>query len=70
MKSTHASELRGRDNGELNRQIADNLSRLTALNFQKVTGHLENSAQIRTLKQDIARIKTVLHERELESKKS
>jgi large subunit ribosomal protein L29 len=69
MKSTHASELRGRDNGELKRQVSENLSRLTALNFQKVTGHLENSAQIETLKRDIARIKTVLHERELESKK-
>ena len=67
MKSTHASELRGRDNGELKRQIAENLSRLTALSFQKVTGHLENSAQIRTLKRDIARIKTVLHEREMET---
>ena len=70
MKSTHASDLRGRDNTELKRQIADNHARLTALSFQKVTGHLENSAQIRTLKQDIARIKTVLHERELDIKKS
>ena len=70
MKSTHASDLRGRDNTELKRQIADNLARLTALSFQKVTGHLENSAQIRTLKQDIARMKTVLHERELNTKKS
>ena len=68
MKSTHASELRGRDNGELKTQIAENLSRLTALNFQKVTGHLENSAQIATLKKDIARINTVLRERELETK--
>jgi large subunit ribosomal protein L29 len=67
MKSTHASELRGRDNGELKRQIAENLSRLTALSFQKVTGHLENSAQIRTLKRDIARINTVLREREMET---
>ena len=68
MKSTHASELRGRDNAELKQQIGENLSRLTALNFQKVTGHLENSAQIRTLKRDIARINTVIRERELESK--
>jgi large subunit ribosomal protein L29 len=69
MKSTHAAELRGRDNGELTRQIADNYSRLTALNFQKVTGHLENSAQIETLRRDIARMKTVLREREIESQK-
>ena len=69
MKSTHASQLRGRDNGELKQQIAENLSRLTSLNFQKVTGHLENSAQIRTLKRDIARINTVLRERETETSK-
>ena len=69
MKSTHASDLRGREDGELKRQIAENISRLTALSFQKVTGHLENSAQIRTLKRDIARIKTVLHEREIETTK-
>ena len=69
MKSTHASDLRGREDGELKRQIAENISRLTALIFQKVTGHLENSAQIRTLKRDIARIKTVLHEREIETTK-
>jgi large subunit ribosomal protein L29 len=68
MKSTHASQLRGRDDGELKRQIAENLSRLTALNFQKVTGHLENSAQIRTLKRDIARMNTVLREREIATK--
>ncbi len=69
MKSTHASDLRGREDGELKRQIAENISRLTALSFQKVTGHLENSAQIRTLKRDIARIKTVLHEREINTTK-
>jgi large subunit ribosomal protein L29 len=67
MKSTHASDLRGRENAELKRQIAENISRLTALSFQKVTGHLENSAQIRTLKRDIARMNTVIRERELES---
>jgi large subunit ribosomal protein L29 len=67
MKSTHAADLRGRESAEIKRQISDNLARLTALNFQKVTGHLENSAQIRTLRQDIARMKTVIRERELES---
>ena len=69
MKSTHAAELRGRDSGEITRQIAENTSRLTALSFQKVTGHLENSAQIETLRRDIARMKTVLREREIEATK-
>ena len=47
--------------------IAENESRITALNFQKMTGHLENSAQIKVLRRDIARIKTVLHQRSQEA---
>ena len=68
MKKTNATDLRGRESADIKRQINENLSRLTALNFQKVTGHLENNAQIRTLKRDIARMNTVIHERELEAK--
>ncbi|MEI8135462.1 MAG: 50S ribosomal protein L29 [bacterium] len=68
MKSTHTSQMRGRDDGELTRQLAENYARLTALNFQKVTGHLENSAQIKTLRRDNARMKTILHERALAAK--
>ncbi len=68
MKSTKITDLRGRDNGELERQIAENNARLMALNFQKVTGHLDNSAQIQTLRRDNARIKTVLSERKQATK--
>lgn len=34
------------------------------LNFQHVTGQLENTAQINKNRKDIARILTILHERE------
>jgi len=64
MKATKSLELRGRDTADLKRQIAENESRLVALNFQKVTGHLDNNAQITTLRRDNARINTILHERE------
>jgi large subunit ribosomal protein L29 len=64
MKATKTLELRGRDTADLKRQIAENESRLVALNFQKVTGHLDNNAQISTLRRDNARINTILHERE------
>ncbi len=67
MKASKSSELRGRDSGELKRQIAENNARLIALNFQKVTGHLDNNAQIETLRRDNARINTILRERELEA---
>ncbi len=63
MKATKTSSFRARDDKELNQQVSENLSRMTALNFQKVAGHLDNSAQIRTLRRDNARIKTLLQER-------
>ena len=62
MKSTQSRELRGRTEKELKKMIAENESRMVALNFQKMTGHLENSAQIRTLRRDNARINTILQE--------
>ena len=47
----------------LKKQIADNRSRLTALKFQKVVGQLDNHAQMTTLRRDIARMETALHDR-------
>jgi large subunit ribosomal protein L29 len=32
------------------------------LRFQKASGQLENTARVRQVRQDIARIKTILHE--------
>lgn len=66
MKSIQTRELRGHNEKELKKMIAENESRMTALNFQKMTGHLENSAQIKTLRRDNARINTVLNERAVE----
>lgn len=36
------------------------------LRFQYVTGQLENPVQMRTVKKDIARVKTIIREKELE----
>lgn len=63
MKNLNVNEIRGHSDLELKRMMSDNEARLISLSFQKVTGHLENSAQIVTLRRDIARIKTVLSER-------
>jgi len=35
------------------------------LRFQQATGQLENTARIRTVRKNIARIKTIIREREL-----
>jgi large subunit ribosomal protein L29 len=67
MKSLRTAEIRNHGDQELKRMMAENESRMIALNFQKITGHLDKPAQISTLRRDIARIKTVLHERALEA---
>lgn len=67
MKNLNVNEIRGHSDLELKRMMSDNEARLISLSFQKVTGHLENSAQIVTLRRDIARIKTVLSERKNQS---
>ncbi|MBM7051220.1 MULTISPECIES: 50S ribosomal protein L29 [unclassified Rothia (in: high G+C Gram-positive bacteria)] len=52
-----------------NENLADELRKskeeLFNLRFQAATGQLENPGRIRTVKRDIARIYTVLREREL-----
>ena len=67
MKALRTAEIRNHGDQELKRMIAESESRIIALNFQKITGHLDKPAQISTLRRDIARIKTVLSERAREA---
>ena len=50
---------------ELNAELDKMTKELFNLRFQHVTGQLENPVQMRELKKDIARVKTVLREKEL-----
>jgi len=60
-----ASELRDKTDEEL-RQMEEELKRkLMDLRFQLAMGKLKNTAQVKMVKRDIARIKTILREREL-----
>jgi large subunit ribosomal protein L29 len=61
-----ASELRGIEAEDLRDQLKGYYEELFNLRFQKVTGRLTNTARPRQVKREIARIKTVLRERELE----
>ena len=54
---------------ELNRTLGERRKELFDLRFQSATGALENSARLRHAKQEIARILTVRHERELKLKR-
>ncbi len=62
-----AKEIREKSNTELAQEIETLKDELFNLRFQQATGQLENTARMRTVKKDIARIKTVIRERELAS---
>jgi len=60
-----AAELRELDNGELQRRLAEFQQELFNLRFQYATRQLTNHARFRIVRRDLARLQTVLHEREL-----
>ena len=62
-----AAELRDADETELENRLADAKQEMFNLRFQIVTGQLDNSARLRTVRRDIARILTVLREKEIEA---
>ena len=53
---------------ELNTDLNDRKSELFNLRFQKATGQLENTAAIRECKKSIARVQTVIRQRQLAEK--
>jgi large subunit ribosomal protein L29 len=63
---TRASELRDLTDDDLAHRLAERRQELFNLRFQSVTGALENSARLRIAKREIARILTVVNEREAE----
>ena len=52
---------------ELNSELLKLKSELFNLRFQHVTGQLENPVKMREVRKDIARVKTVIREKELEA---
>jgi len=58
-------ELRDLDAEQLRAQIQDHYEELFNLRFQQVMGKLTASGRPRLVKREIARIKTILREREL-----
>ena len=52
---------------ELNTELSKMKKELFNLRFQHATGQLENPVQMRELKKDIARVKTIIREKELAS---
>lgn len=62
-----ASEMREKNSSDLQSRLSEHRKELFNLRFQHATGQLGNTQRIPTVKKDIARILTILRERELES---
>ncbi|MCW4351890.1 50S ribosomal protein L29 [Hoyosella sp. YIM 151337] len=62
---TKASELRELTKEELVERLREAKEELFNLRFQMATGQLDNNRRLGTVRKDIARIYTVLREREL-----
>lgn len=56
-----AQDLRAKTPDELTEQLRGLKKEAFNLRFQKASGQLENTARVRQVRRDIARIKTVLH---------
>ena len=62
-------EIREKSNTELLKDIDSLKEELFNLRFQQATGQLENPSRMKEIKKTIARIKTVITERELSEAK-
>ncbi len=65
MATTKTADLRRLEDDELAGKLAEMKEELFNLRFQSATGQLESHGRLRAVRRDIARIYTVLREREL-----
>jgi large subunit ribosomal protein L29 len=65
MKGRKPEDLRKLSDEDLAMQLRDAEETMTNRRFQKALSELEDTASLRTLRKDIARIKTIIREREL-----
>ncbi len=63
MKGMKASDLRARTVDELSEEVDTLGKEIFNLRFQRASGQLENTARVRQVRRNIARIKTILGER-------
>ena len=62
-------EIRQMNDSDLQAKLKDLKVELFSLRFQLATGQLENPMRIGGIKKDIARVKTIIRERELNAGK-
>jgi len=64
-KTSTATDLRGLSRDELNAKVVEYKEELFNLRFAAATGQLESHGRLREVRKDIARVYTVLQERNL-----
>ena len=64
MKTKELNELKAKSLQELDTDLKNKKNELFTLRFQLATGQLQNTAAIREVKRDIARVKTIISQRE------
>ena len=62
-----AEEVRGKSHDEMKADLIALRKEAFNLRFQVANGQLENTARIREVRRDIARIKTIMRGKEMES---
>jgi large subunit ribosomal protein L29 len=65
-----ANELRDKTPDELRDQLAELKKEAFNLRFQQATQQLENTARMRTVRRDVARVKTILNQKAAEAAQS
>ena len=65
----NVKEIRDKSNDQLLKALDESKKELFDLRFEKATGSIDNPMRIRELRKTIARILTVLKEREMEGGK-
>jgi large subunit ribosomal protein L29 len=65
MANVNAIELRNMETDELENKLGESRQEAFNLRFQLVTGQLDNYARIRQVRREVARIETILREREI-----
>ncbi len=64
MKANEArADLRKKDKAQLDQELQDLLKAQFSLRMQKATQQLSNSSQIRKVRRDIARVRTIMREK-------
>ncbi len=58
-----SSELRAKDEAQLTKELEDLLKAQFSLRMQKATQQLTNTSQLRKVRRDIARVRTLLGEK-------